>query len=304
MGEIGKSEEASTLGAQPHHLGDDRLVVGRAAIVAAHGEGAEDLFAQVAALGELQERLDAGARQRDHVAVELALLRFRLHRLAHEVGQAGKLGFTRDGQREGLLVGEHVLAEGGAQGGKAFGDFGHALLRRTVEAGAGAAETGVVALQHALLLGIEAELVDVAHQRVDAAEQRRIGVDLVPMPGDLRRDLALELEQRVVGMGAGQEMEYVADLRQRPAGELQRRDGVGEARWRRIGRNGGDLGLVVVQRTRIGVPEVLGPDAVERRHLVGGGPLRQQRIAGGVGGCNAAGRIGGKAGHRVPLFIG
>ena len=169
-----------------------------------------------------------------------------------------------------------------------------ALLRRIVEAGAGAAEAGVIALQHALLLGIEAELVDVAHQRIDAAEQRRVGVDLVPVPRHLRRNLALDLEQRVVGMGAGQEMEYVADPRQRPSGELQRRDGVVEARRRGIGGDGRNLGLVVGERAGIGRPEMLGLDAVERRHLVGGGPFRQQRIAGrvgGAGGCNAGGKL-------------
>ncbi len=218
------------------------------------------------------------------MAAELALLRFGFHRLAHEVGQAGELGFALDREREGLLVGEHVLAERGAQSGEALGDFGKPLLRRIVEAGAGAAEAGVVALQHALLFGIEAERVDAAHQRIDAAEQRRVGVDLVPMPRHLRRHLALDLEQRVVGMGAGQEMEDVADARQRPPGELQRRDRIVEARRRRIGRNGRDLGLVVGERAGIGRPEMLGLDAVERRGLVGGGPIRQQRIAGRVGG--------------------
>jgi hypothetical protein len=113
-------------------------------------------------------------------------------------------------------------------------------------------------------------------------------------------EIALDLEQRVVGMGAGQEMEYVADPRQRPAGELQRRDGIVEARRRRIGGDGRDLGPVVGERTGIGGPEMLGLDAVERGCLVGGGPLRQQRIAGGVGG----GRGSGRAGHRVPLFNG
>ena len=72
MGEIGKAEQARALGAQPHRLGDDRLVVGRPAIVAAHDEGAKDFFAQIAAIGELQERLDARARQRDRIAVEAA----------------------------------------------------------------------------------------------------------------------------------------------------------------------------------------------------------------------------------------
>ena len=140
MGEVGIAEQLGALGAQPHHLGDDRLVVGRAAIVAARDEGAEDLFAQVAALGELQERLDAGARQRDDIAGEAALLRLGFHRLAHEVGQAGKLGFVVQRQREGLLVGEHVLAERRAELGQPLDDLGQALLRRAVERGAGAAE--------------------------------------------------------------------------------------------------------------------------------------------------------------------
>jgi len=123
MGEIGEAEQPGALGAQLHHLGDDRLVIRRAAIVAARGEGAENLFAQVAPLRELQERLDAGSRQRDHVAVELAFLRFGLHRLAHEIGQACQLGFAVDGEGKGLLVGEHVLAERRTQGGKPLGDL-------------------------------------------------------------------------------------------------------------------------------------------------------------------------------------
>ena len=85
--------------------------------------------------------------------------RFGFHRLAHEVGQAGELGFAVKRKRKGLLVGEHILAERGAQGRKALDDFGKALFRCVVEAGAGAAEAGVVALQHALLLGIKAERV-------------------------------------------------------------------------------------------------------------------------------------------------
>ena len=115
MGEIGKAEQPGALGAQPHHLGDDRLVVGRAAIVAARDEGAKDFFAQVAAVGELQERLDAGPRQCDRIAVEAALLRVGFHRLAHEIGQAGELRFAFERKREGLFVGQHVLAERGAE---------------------------------------------------------------------------------------------------------------------------------------------------------------------------------------------
>ena len=57
------AEQPRALGAQCHHLGDDRLVVGRAAAVAARDPGAKDLLAQIAAGGELQERLDARARE-------------------------------------------------------------------------------------------------------------------------------------------------------------------------------------------------------------------------------------------------
>ena len=56
MGEVGIAEKPRALGAQLHRLGDDRLVVGCPAIVAARDEGAKDFFAQVAALRELQER--------------------------------------------------------------------------------------------------------------------------------------------------------------------------------------------------------------------------------------------------------
>ncbi len=58
--EVGKAQQAGALGAQPHHLGDQCLVVGRAAVVAAPGECAEDFFAEIAPVGELQEWFSAG----------------------------------------------------------------------------------------------------------------------------------------------------------------------------------------------------------------------------------------------------
>ena len=111
MGEIRKAEKFCPLGAQPRHFGDIGLVVGWPAIVAAHDKAAEDLFAQIAAAGKLQERLDARPRQRDNIAVKPALARVRLHRFAHEIGQAVELGLVFELQRERLLVGQHVLAE-------------------------------------------------------------------------------------------------------------------------------------------------------------------------------------------------
>jgi hypothetical protein len=51
VGEGRKAQELSALGAQGHHFGDQRLVVGRPAAIAARRPGAERLLAQVAAGG-------------------------------------------------------------------------------------------------------------------------------------------------------------------------------------------------------------------------------------------------------------
>ena len=110
--------------------------------------------------------------KRHHIAVEPALARVRFHRLAHEIGQAGKLGLVFELQRERLLVGEHVLAERGAERREPFDDLGEPLLGRRVKRGAGAAEAGMIALDDALLLGGEPKRAGVAHQRVDALEQQ------------------------------------------------------------------------------------------------------------------------------------
>ena len=43
--EIGIAEKLRAFGAQPHHLGNDRLVVGRTAVVATHDKAAKQFFA-------------------------------------------------------------------------------------------------------------------------------------------------------------------------------------------------------------------------------------------------------------------
>ena len=137
-----------------------------AAAVAARDPGAEDLLAQIPARGKLQERLDAGARDRDDVlAGEPALLGRCPRRRAHEIGQAREVVLALEHERIALLVRQHVLAEGGAERRQPLVDLGEPRLRRGIERGAGALEHQVVALEHALLLGGEAELVASAMQR-------------------------------------------------------------------------------------------------------------------------------------------
>ena len=59
------AQQPRPLGAQRQGLGDDRPIVVGVGIVAARDPGLEQLLAQSAVGGELQKRLDAGARQGD-----------------------------------------------------------------------------------------------------------------------------------------------------------------------------------------------------------------------------------------------
>ena len=61
------AEQPRALGPEADHLGGDGAIVGRAAVLAARRPGAKGALAQVAPRRELQERLDARARQRDRV---------------------------------------------------------------------------------------------------------------------------------------------------------------------------------------------------------------------------------------------
>ena len=141
-------------------------------MLAARRPGAPGLLAQVAPLGEGEEGHDVRARERDHAGVGDAALARRLPgRGANEVRQAGEVGLAAQHQLVARLVGEHVLAEARGQVGQPLHHLGIALLRRAVEARAGAHEVGVVALEHAQLLVAEAELLAPAVQRVDPGEQ-------------------------------------------------------------------------------------------------------------------------------------
>ena len=71
---VSKPRKPGAFRPEAHHLGDDGLVVGRAASVAAARPGHEGLLAQVAAAGEGEERLDARSGERDHVLAGKPLL--------------------------------------------------------------------------------------------------------------------------------------------------------------------------------------------------------------------------------------
>jgi len=215
------------------------------------------------------------------VTVETAFLLFGFHRLAHEFRKPGKLGFAVERQRVGLLVGEQVLAERGAELSQALDDLGETLLRRAIEGDASAATGYVIALEHALLFGGKIESVPPPCERIDAAEQCRVGADSVPVAGDLRGNLALDFKDCIVTVGAGEKMEDAFNARQGPAAQFERVDGIGKIRRLGPGADGLDLGLMFRDCAGIGRSEVLGLDARERRNSIGGRPMLEKRIVGG-----------------------
>jgi len=211
-----------------------------------------------------------------------ALLGRRTRRRAHEIRKTGEVIFAVEQQRIALLVRQYVLAEGGAERGEPRIDIHKPRLRRRVERGAGAAELYVIALEHAPLLGRKRKPVAHLVETIDAAEQGLVHEDPVPVLGLERGQLALEREDRIVGVGAGQEMEKVDGSRERLSARVERVDGVGEGRRLRIAGNGRDLGRVRGECARKGRPEMRGLDPVESRDAEGATPLREQRVA--VGG--------------------
>ncbi len=101
------------------------------------------------------------------------------------------------------------------------------------------------------------------------------------MGGEPGRNIALDLFDGVIGIGAGEREEDVGDPAERPAGPLQRLDGVGEIRLVRVGDDGCDLGVMRRQRRLEGRRKLPGLDPLERRRLERTiRPVRQQRVSG------------------------
>ena len=277
MCEVGVAEQPRPLLAQFEHLGDDGAIVGLAAVLAPRGPGAERPLAQVTARGELQERHDQAARQGHDVAVEPALLR-RLRRRRHEVGrQAGQV-VGGEGQRPALLVGQHVLPEGGPQAREPLDDL---LQPRPVgarEPRAGADEHPVVQREHPLLLRSQPELGLLREEAVDAGEQACVHHRLGVVGGEARAQLALQRLDRVVGMRAGQAEEHGGDPVEGPLGPLHRLDRVAEVRRGRIAGDRVDVGARLGQRGVEGRAEVVGRDGGEGRQSERRIPVLQQRV--------------------------
>ena len=94
-------------------------------IVFNRARGVLQAVAEIAPLGELQERLDAGAREGDDMlALQSALLGSLRRRFAQEGRQTFEIRFAIENELIGFLVRQHILRELRAKSRQPFGDGG------------------------------------------------------------------------------------------------------------------------------------------------------------------------------------
>jgi hypothetical protein len=203
MRECRIAEQLGALDPERNHLGDERLVVGLVAFVAARNPGAERLLAKIAPRRELQERLDAGALQGDDVlALHAALCGRGGGCVAHEIGQASEIDLAVERHGVGLLVGQHVLAKRGAECGEPLDDGRQALLLVGTERRALAAMFGVKSIRREkqvdLIVTLRSweEVPDVDRLGMEEEFVKILGVDIpqITIPVRPGRDLARLIE--------------------------------------------------------------------------------------------------------------
>ena len=279
MGEGLVAEKIGHLQAQGEDLADRLFVVVGVFIVAAHRPGAPRGLALFAIGRGLQEGLHAGARQRDHMAVHVAIGRRARGRRHDEAGQFGDIVFGQ-GQRPGFPVGLLVLSKAGVHASQRRADLRKAFAVRALKLGAGALEIVMGHFQQARLLVGEFEIFAVFKQRVDAREQVRVQRDGGAVGGQARVHLPLNGADFVIGGRTRQIAEHPPDTAEVRTGVLHRQQRVLKGRRVRVGGDRVDLRIVRGHGGFEGGNEVLRLDLVEGRRAERRIPFSQQRIDG------------------------
>ncbi len=171
-----------------------------------------------------------------------------------------------------------MVAEGRAELRQPLVDRGPARLGGLIEAGTGAVEVVVGALQEAHLLARQPQRGAVVVDQRDPAEQHRVHHDRVPVPRHPWRNLLVDREDFWVGVGRDQIVENRRDLREQLSCALQRGDGVGEVGRGRVVGDRRDLGRMVGKGPLERRQEMLRRDLGKGRRLERRLPRRQQRV--------------------------
>ena len=203
---------------------------------------------------------------------------------AYKVGKPGEVLLAVEQQCIGLLIRQHVLAEDRAERGEAGIDVGEPRFRRRVKGRARTHESQVIALEHAPLFRGQREALAHLVQAIDPAEQGRVHENGVPVLGLEWRELTLDRQNRIVRMGAGQQVEDVAGPRERLSTRFERGDGVGEGRRGGIAGDGRHFGGMRGECAGKSFRKMIRSDPVERRHAERAYPFLEQRVVGSFSG--------------------
>ncbi|MNS54796.1 hypothetical protein D3C72_876100 [compost metagenome] len=289
------THQRGTFGAQfcqfQHFLG----VVELAATAAARLRGGHDAFAQGAVGQQRQRRLARRVDEGDHVfAVQAALLGQAGSHFDGGRRQAVQLFARVDNDGRGVQFLQHVLRELGRQGSELAVVGAQLFLVRGRQLGAGAHEVRVIALEQAFRFGIEAQLVALGVQGIDALEEFVIEHDRIAMGRHFRRQLAFQALDRVIRIRAGHHGKHGAYTAQQLARALHGHDGVVERGRFLVVRNRTDFRQVGGHACRKGGRVVGVLHLVERRIVEWQAARLRKRVRGGQ--CCRRGSGGGKNG--------
>ena len=244
---VGIAQELGHFGPQAQGFQYDGVVVVLVSVVAAGAVGLEHLLALGAVIA------------RAHKVIIFA----------H--GDAG-------GLLEGVVLGHQVLAELLAEHSQTGADLGEALLGLGSQAHAVALETFIDFLHHHLLLTGEAGRLLV--HGLDAGIEVLVHHNLVGSLGDQGHHLFFDGLHLGSGITLGEVEEHALYLVQDGAGVLIGKDGILEGRGLRIGQNGLDIGLLLLQAGLEGGHILVCGNLGEGGGSVRGVPLLQEDVGG------------------------
>ena len=246
----------------------------------------EDAFAHVAALERLEGRLLRRVLQREQPFAFQATFMCRGRRCREiRFAEPVELLDIVEDERRGTRRRKHAVLEFRRQSGLFLIQRAKRLLRWFVELRTGTHEIEMIPLDKPSLLGRERDLFSRREDRVDPREDACVKVNGIGVRGESRRDLDLQVLQRVVGIRSGDRVKGTQRTGQQVAAALERLERVLERGDRVLRRDGLDLGELLAHAELDCRQEMVVANFVEGRCAERQTAGREQRIVIRGSGC-------------------
>ena len=256
---------------------DGRVGIVRIAVVAAALEFLPHHFAQIAARGEHEKRIDARSGVDDRpFAGQAALLGGRFRGRDERCRQSGEIRLALE-DRPGVLVGQDLGSEVGESSREVLIDLGKPLFLTRVQPGAPPHEMLVHTRRKAHLVGFKRRCRQRLVDSLDLFEQSRIECDGIGMSSQLR--LPLAFERLILGVGdvLARHGKHTLDTIQREPASLHCRNRIFERGRLAIGDEGIDFAQVFPKGGFKGGRKVNGLHLIPWRYTaIGPGPHNQR----------------------------